>query len=264
MAELLFEILCEEIPARMQQKAAGNLGRMVEDALKKAGLTVESLETYSGPRRLVLVADLPLRSPDVSQERKGPRTSAPEQALAGFMRGAGISDISQAEIRSDKKGEYYVALIEKKGKIASDILAEVLPEIMAKFPWPKSMKSGTTSFRWVRPLQSILCLLDGAVVPFEINGFAAGNETRGHRRMGQGVVSVKDFADYREQLEGEGHVMICSCARKEIILKEAKAVCAQAGLELVEDEGLLDEVSGLAEWPVVILGDMDELSLIHI
>jgi len=258
VAELLFEIMCEEIPARMQQKAGADLGRMVGDALKKAGLGAEKLETYTGPRRLALVATVPACSPDISEERKGPRTSAPEQALAGFMRGAGISDISQAEIRSDKKGDYYVAMLEKKGRAASDIIAEILPEIMAKFPWPKSMKSGTTSFRWVRPLQSLLCLLDGDVVPFEVNGFKTGNETSGHRRMGKGPFKVKSFKDYRDTLEAKGKVIIDACTRKDIILKDAKAACAKAGLELVEDEGLLSEVAGLAEWPTVILGDMDE------
>ena len=257
MAELLFEIMCEEIPARMQEKAGKDLGRMVGDALKKAGLSVSDLQIFTGPRRLVLVADVPLRSPDVSEERKGPRTSAPEQALAGFMRGAGISDINQAEIRSDKKGEYYVAILETKGRDASDIIAETLPEVMAKFPWPKSMKSGTTSFRWVRPLQSILCLLDGKTVGFSVNGFDAGDTTSGHRRMGTKMFHVKHFIDYRQKLEGEGHVILAAKDRKDIILKDAKAACAKAGLELVEDEGLLAEVAGLAEWPVVILGDMD-------
>ena len=257
MAELLFEVMCEEIPARMQEKAGRDLGRMVGDALKKAGLSVSDLQIFTGPRRLVLVADVPLRSPDVSEERKGPRTSAPEQALAGFMRGAGISDISQAEIRSDKKGEYYVVMLQTKGRDASDIIAEALPEVMAKFPWPKSMKSGTTSFRWVRPLQSILCLLDGKTVVFSVNGFEASDTTSGHRRMGTKMFHVKHFIDYRQKLEGDGHVILAAQDRKNIILKDAKAACAKAGLKLVEDEGLLSEVAGLVEWPVVILGDMD-------
>ncbi len=257
MAELLFEILSEEIPARMQEKAGADLGRMITDALKKAGLTVDNAAVYSGPRRLVFTADVPVKSPDVSEERKGPRTSAPEQALAGFMRGAGISDISQAEIRSDKKGEYYVALLEKQGRAASEIMAEVFPEIMGKFPWPKSMKSGTSSFRWVRPIKSILCILDGEVVDFTVNGMPASNVTSGHRRMGAGPFTVSSFKEYRDTLEGEGHVKICACERKALILKDAKSVCEKAGLALVEDEGLLSEVAGLAEWPTVILGDMD-------
>jgi glycyl-tRNA synthetase beta chain len=258
MAELLFEILSEEIPARMQEKAGADLGRMLGDGLKKAGLSVDDLQVFTGPRRLVVVAGIPLRSPDISEERKGPRVGAPEQALAGFMRGAGIADISQAEIRSDKKGEFYVALLEKKGQLASDILADIIPDIMAKFPWPKSMKSGTSTFRWVRPIKSILCLLDGDVVKFSVNDMASGDATRGHRRMGSGVFHVKHFKDYQEKLEGAGHVILSAQARKNIILKDAQAVCKKAGLELVEDQGLLNEVAGLAEWPVVILGDMDE------
>ncbi|PHR59107.1 MAG: glycine--tRNA ligase subunit beta [Robiginitomaculum sp.] len=258
MAELLFEILCEEIPARMQEKAGGDLGRMVGDALKKAGLSVDNLRTFTGPRRLVLVADIPLRSPDIKEERKGPRVGSPEQALAGFMRGAGLTDISQAEIRSDKKGEHYVAVIEKQGRNASDVLAEALPQIMGSFPWPKSMKSGTTNFKWVRPLQSLLCVLGGDVVDFEVNGFKTGNTTRGHRRMAkQDSFTVKDFADYKQKLETEGFVILDAAERKDIILKGATEACAKAGLELVDDKGLLDEVAGLAEWPVVILGDMD-------
>ncbi|PHR94398.1 MAG: glycine--tRNA ligase subunit beta [Robiginitomaculum sp.] len=258
MAELLFEILCEEIPARMQEKAGLDLGRMVGDALKKAGLVVESLKVLTGPRRLVLVAELPLRSPDIKEERKGPRVGSPEQALAGFMRGAGLTDISQAEIRSDKKGDHYVAVIEKQGRDASEVLAEILPQIMGSFPWPKSMKSGTTSFRWVRPLQSLLCLLDGQVVDFEVNGFKTGDTTQGHRRMSKHkLFHVKQFADYKKKLETEGFVILDAQDRKDLILKDALSACAKAGLELVEDKGLLDEVAGLAEWPVVILGDMD-------
>ncbi len=257
MAELLFEIMCEEIPARMQEKAGDNLGRMVSDALKKSGLAVSDQQIFTGPRRLVFVADVPLRSPDVSEERKGPRTSAPEQALAGFMRGAGLTDISQAEIRTDKKGEYYVAMLETKGGDAGELIAQALPEVMAKFPWPKSMKSGTTSFRWVRPLQSLLCLLDGKIVPFNVNGFETGDTTSGHRRMGTQMFHVKHFADFRQKLEGQGHVILAAQGRKDIILKDAKSACAKAGLELVEDEGLLSEVAGLVEWPVVILGDME-------
>ncbi len=258
MAEFLFEIFSEEIPACMQEKAGADLSRMITAALEKAGLFVKDAAVYSGPRRLVFTADIPKKSPDVKEERKGPRTLAPEQARAGFMRGAGITDISQAEIRSDKKGDYYVAMLEKKGRDSGAILAEVLPEIMRKFPWPKSMKSGTSSFRWVRPIKSIVCLLDGDVVSFSAGGITASNLTHGHRRMGAGPFRVKSFKDYRDALEGKGHVIIDAGERKDIILKHAKAACAKASLELVEDEGLLSEVAGLAEWPTVILGDMDE------
>ncbi len=257
MSELLLEILCEEIPARMQVKAGADLARLLGAALTKAGLSVDNVRSFTGPRRLVFVADVPARSPDVSEERKGPRVGAPEQALAGFMRGAGLSDISQAETRSDKKGAYYVAVLEKPGRDAGAIIAEAVPEIMGKFPWPKSMKSGATTFRWVRPLTSILCVLDGKVVPFSVGGIDSGNITHGHRRMGPGPFSVTSFKAYRQTLESKGHVILDACERKEIILRDAQKVCADAGLVLVEDEGLLAEVAGLAEWPTVLLGDMD-------
>ena len=258
MAELLFEIFCEEIPARMQVRAGQDLSKALADGLKKAGLTVEGEHCYTGPRRLVFTADIPLRSPDISEERKGPRVGSPEQALAGFMRGAGISDISEAQIRTDpKKGEFYVAVIEKSGEDSGAIIAELIPSIMTNFPWPKSMKSGRSNFRWVRPLQSMMCLLDGKTIDFEVGGIKTGNTTEGHRRHGKGPYTIKSFADYRKQLEGKGHVMVCSCERKSKILEDARKACADKGLELVEDEGLLNEVAGLAEWPVVILGDMD-------
>jgi len=258
MAEFLFEIFCEEIPARMQQRAGQDLSKALVDGLKKAGLSVEGEHCYTGPRRLVFTTDIPLRSPDISEERKGPRVGSPEQSLAGFMRGAGISDISEAEIRTDpKKGEYYVAVIEKTGVESAEIIKEVIPNIMNNFPWPKSMKSGTSTFRWVRPLKSMICMLDGKVIEFEVGGVKTGNSTEGHRRHGKGPYTVQGFDDYRKQLEGKGHVMICTCERKDKILSEARAACAAKGLELVEDEGLLNEVAGLAEWPIVILGDMD-------
>lgn len=257
MAELLFEIFCEEIPAGMQVRAGDNLAKALTDGLTKAGLDVKDVSVLTGPRRLAFTADIPLRSPDIKEERKGPRVGAPEQALAGFMRGAGLTNISEAETRSDKKGEYYVALIDKQGRDAAEVLAELIPETMNSFPWPKSMKSGTSNFRWVRPLQSLLCVLDGNVVDFEVGGVTSGNTTEGHRRLGRGPFTIKDFADYKETLETKGHVILAAADRKAIILKDAEAACKKAGLELVDDPGLLDEVAGLAEWPVVILGDMD-------
>ena len=257
MSEFFFEIFCEEIPARMQARAGQDLEKLIRDGLKKAGLDVDGAHHWAGPRRIGFRADIPAKSPDVSEERKGPRVGAPEQALAGFMRGAGISEISEAEVRDDKKGQFYVAKIEKPGRKSADIIEELIPEIINSFPWPKSMKSGDTSFRWVRPLQSMICLLDGAVVPFEIGGVKTGNTTEGHRLHGRGPFTVTGFDDYKSQLEGEGHVLIEAQFRKELILQNARSVCDKAGLELVEDEGLLAEVSGLAEWPVVILGDMD-------
>ena len=258
MAELLFEIFCEEIPARMQVRAGQDLEKGLTGGLKAAGLSVDDARVLTGPRRLIYTAGIPLRSPDVSEERKGPKTSAPEQALAGFMRAAGLSDISEAQVRTDpKKGEHYVAVIEKEGRETSEILSVLVPSVMNNFPWPKSMKSGESNFRWVRPLQSMICLLDGSVVPVSVGGVTAGNTTEGHRRHGKGPYTVKDFADYQTQLEGAGHVLLDPDARKALILKDARAACAAKGVELVEDAGLLNEVAGLAEWPVVILGDMD-------
>ena len=186
MAELLFEIFCEEIPARMQVRAGQDLAKGLSDGLKKAGLTLDAAQTFTGPRRLVFTADIPAKSPDVNEERKGPRVGAPEQALAGFMKAAGISDISEAEIKSDKKGDFYVAIKSSKGRPTSEILMELIPSVMNNFPWPKSMKSGTSSFKWVRPLQSMICLLGGDIVPVSAGGISASNSTEGHRRHGKG------------------------------------------------------------------------------
>ncbi|NNE57002.1 MAG: glycine--tRNA ligase subunit beta [Hellea sp.] len=257
MAEFLLEIFCEEIPARMQKRAGDDLRKMLTEGLGKAGLSLDDIHHWAGPRRLGFKVEIPLKSPDVSEERKGPRVGAPEQALGGFMKAAGLTDISQAEIRDDKKGQFYVAKIEKAGRASADIIAELIPDIMNSFPWPKSMKTGAESFRWVRPLQSLICLLDGKVVPVEAGGVTAGNQTEGHRQHGRGPFTVKSYADYKEKLEGNGHVLLDMVTRKAVIAEDARALCRKAGLELVEDEGLLNEVSGLAEWPVVILGDMD-------
>lgn len=257
MAEFLLEIRSEEIPARMQKRAGSDLEKMVTDGLKKAGLAVDNARSFYGPRRLTYVADIPARSPDVSEERKGPRVGSPEQALAGFMRGAGLSDISEAEIRTDpKKGEFYVAVVKSEGRDSSEIIAALIPDIMGKFPWPKQMKSGSSSFRWVRPLSSIVALLDGAVVPFTVGGIKAGNVTEGHRRMGKGPFTIDGFKSYKAALK-TGCVVMDAEDRKAAILDGANKACAAAGLELVEDIGLLEEVAGLAEYPIVILGDMD-------
>ncbi len=258
MPELLFEILSEEIPARMQVRAGADLSKALTAGLEKAGLTVEQVQVLTGPRRLTFVADVPLRSPDVSEERKGPRVGSPERALEGFMKAAGLTDISEAEIRTDpKKGEFYVAVMESAGRDTSDILAELIPEVMNNFPWPKAMKSAASNFRWVRPLRGLLVLLDGALVDIEVGGIKSGNTTVGHRRHGPGPFVVSDFTTYQSQLENAGHVVLSHDARKEIIQSKASDLCKAQGLELVEDEGLLNEVAGLTEWPVVLLGDMD-------
>ncbi|WP_298917697.1 glycine--tRNA ligase subunit beta [uncultured Algimonas sp.] len=258
MAELLFEIFSEEIPARMQVRAGGELVRLMDAALKDAGLSPNDSHVLTGPRRLTYITDVETRSPDVSEERKGPRVGAPDRAIEGFMRGAGLDDIAQAETRSDKKGDYYVAMIHSEGRDTADILRDAIPAVMNDFPWPKSMTSGESDFRWVRPLRGLTVLLDGRSLDgIEVGGIASDNLVHGHRQMGPGPFAVATLADYKAALDGDGHVMAERKARQERILDQACTVCSEAGLELVEDEGLLDEVTGLVEWPVALLGDMD-------
>tara|TARA_R110000868_G_scaffold1383_3_gene10610 strand:+ start:2360 stop:4561 length:2202 start_codon:yes stop_codon:yes gene_type:complete len=260
MSELLFEIFCEEIPARMQARAEADLARLVGERLKSAGLGWETLTTFAGPRRLGLaLTGLPVKTEDVREERKGPRTDAPEQAVAGFLRGAGLTSLDGCEKRDDKKGQFWVAIIEKPGRATVDVVAEALPAVMKEFPWPKSMKfgEGEKLQRWVRPVHRLLCLFDGAVVPFEVFGLATSNITEGHRRHGPGPFEISDFAQYTAVLRQDGHVVQQREEREAIILAGARKVCSDAGLELVEDAGLLHEVAGLAEWPVPLLGKMD-------
>lgn len=260
MSELLFEIFCEEIPARMQPRAEIDLDRLVSEKLKAAGLAWSSLTTFAGPRRLGLVIEgLPERTADVREERKGPRVDAPEKAVEGFLRGAGVASLEQCERHEDKKGEFWVAVIEKPGRATAEVVAEALPAVMKEFPWPKSMKfgEGEKVQRWVRPVQRLMCLFGGEVVDFEVFGIATGNLTEGHRRMGRGPFEISDFAQYTKVLRKEGHVVQSRTEREAIVLEGARKVCADAGLELVEDAGLLTEVAGLVEWPVPILGEMD-------
>ncbi|MCY0094125.1 glycine--tRNA ligase subunit beta [Hoeflea ulvae] len=269
MPDLLIELRSEEIPARMQRKAAGDLRKSVTDALVDAGLTYEAAREYWTPRRLVLdVRGLTARSVDVNEEIKGPSTKAPEQALAGFMRKAGLADISQAHVHTDpKKGDFYVAHISKPGRDAETIIADVMPGIIRGFSWPKSMRWGKASARpgslkWVRPLQSIICTFgpeteDPTVIAFEIDGLVAGNTTSGHRFHAPETFIVRRFDDYSDKLE-RAHVVLDAERRKEIIVSDARNLAFASGLELVEDEGLLDEVSGLVEWPVVLMGEFEE------
>ena len=269
MPDLLLELLSEEIPARMQRKAAGDLRSAVTNGLVDAGLTYEGAKEYWTPRRLVLdIRGLTAKSADLRQERKGPRTDAPEKAVQGFLRGAGLASVDDAEIRNDpKKGDYYVAVIEKPGRKAQDIIAEIMPGIIKSFPWPKSMRWGEASreagaLKWVRPLQSILCTFgpeteETEIIPFEIAGIKSGNKTVGHRFMAPGEITVKRFEDYAVSLE-KAHVMLDAERRKETILTDAKNLAFAQGFELVEDGGLLEEVSGLVEWPVVLMGSFEE------
>jgi glycyl-tRNA synthetase beta chain len=258
MAELLLELFSEEIPARMQGRARDDLARLLGNALSDCGLEFKSIRTFATPRRLTaLVEGLPSRSPDIREERKGPRVDAPEAAIKGFLKGAGLASIDKAEKRDDKKGAYYVALIEKPGRATAEVIAGIVPEMVRTFPWPKSMRWGSGKLRWVRPLHSILCLLDGKVIDFEIEGIRSGKETRGHRFMAPEPFSVKGFADYEKKLR-EAKVILDSEERVGLIADEARSLAKRHGLALVEDEGLLAENAGLTEWPVALMGSFDE------
>jgi glycyl-tRNA synthetase beta chain len=258
MAELLLELFSEEIPARMQGRAKDDLARLLGAALGEAGLEYKSIGTFATPRRLTAVVEgLPARSPDIREERKGPRIDAPGAAIKGFLKAAGLASVDKAEKRDDKKGAYYVAIIEKLGRATSEVVAGIVPEIVRTFPWPKSMRWGSGKLRWVRPLHSVLCLLDGKVVEFEIDGIRSGKETRGHRFMAPEPFSVKSFADYEKKLR-EAKVILDGEERVRIIAEEARSQAKRHGFELVEDEGLLAENAGLTEWPVALMGSFDE------
>ncbi|WP_292550215.1 glycine--tRNA ligase subunit beta, partial [Mesorhizobium sp.] len=269
MPDLLLELRSEEIPARMQRKAAGDLRKMLSDGLVEAGLTYEAAREYWTPRRLALdIRGLTARSKDIREEIKGPATSAPEQAVQGFLRKAGLASIAEAHVHSDpKKGDFYVAHISKPGRAAEEIIAELVPGMIRNFPWPKSMRWGPASarpgsLRWVRPLQSIVCTFgpeteEPVVVDFEIDGIRSGNVTYGHRFHAPGEFTVRRFDDYVSKLEA-AKVVLDAERRKEIILADARNLAFANGLDLVEDDGLLEEVSGLVEWPVVLMGEFEQ------
>jgi len=253
MPQLLLELFSEEIPARMQGGAARDLERMAAERLKAAGLTYEALTTFAGPRRLTLVVEgLPKATPDREEEVKGPRANAPEQALEGFLRKTGLTRDQLVE----RDGVFF-AVLSSRGQPTAALIPEMVDQIVRGFPWPKSMRWGSGSLRWVRPLKRIVALFDGHVVPFGIDGIQSGELTEGHRFLGCGrPFAVKDFADYRAKLESD-FVLLDAADRRLKILEAAQKVCADRGLALVDDDGLLDEVAGLAEWPTPILGDMD-------
>jgi glycyl-tRNA synthetase beta chain len=265
MPDLLIELFSEEIPARMQSKAADDLRARLTEALVEAGLTYAGAAAFSTPRRLALtVQGLSGQSPTTREERKGPRVDAPEQAIEGFLRGAGLTR-DDLEIRDEKKGQVYFATITKPGRAAAEIVAEELDKIIRNFPWPKSMRWGAGSLRWVRPLHSILCILtdeagEVTVVDLDVDGIRAGNTTEGHRFMGAGRFAVSSFDDYRAKLR-RAHVILEAEERAEHIWQEASNQAFASGLELVEDRGLLAEVAGLVEWPVVLMGRIDEAFL---
>jgi glycyl-tRNA synthetase beta chain len=264
MPDLLLEILSEEIPARMQAKAREDLKRLVTERLVDAGLAYEGATALATPRRLALAVEgIPARQPDLNEERRGPRVGAPAAAIAGFLKGAGLQSIDQARIaRDSKKGDFYVALIEKPGRPAIEVIAEIIPEVIRGFPWPKSMRWGTGSLSWVRPLHSIVATFgphteEPDIVPFAVDGIAASNVTRGHRVLAPAPFEVRHLDDYVRRLT-DAKVELDPARRQEIILADAKVLAFAQGLELVEDESLVAEVVGLVEWPVVLMGQFEE------
>jgi glycyl-tRNA synthetase beta chain len=271
MPDLLLELFSEEIPARMQARAAEDLRKLVTDRLVDAGLVYEGAKAFVTPRRLALaVQGVPVRQPDVKEEKKGPRVGAPAGAIEGFVRAAGLKSIEEATVKPDKKGDFYVAVIEKPGRPAIEVIGRIVPEVVKTFPWPKSMRWGVRSAEpgalgWVRPLHSIVATFgpeteEPDIVAFAVDGISAGDETRGHRFMAPQPFKVRRLEDYAAKLE-KAKVVLDPERRRQIILADAKNLAFAQGYELVEDEGLLAEVAGLVEWPVVLMGSFDEAFL---
>ena len=267
MPDLLLELFSEEIPARMQAQAAADLRKLVTGRLVDAGLVYDGAKAFVTPRRLALsVHGMPARQADLREEKKGPRVGAPENAIAGFLKAAGLKSIADAKVQSDKKGDFYVAVIERPGRAALDVLGEILPDVVKSFPWPKSMRWGAQSkepgaLEWVRPLHSIVATFgpeteEPEIVPFAVDGIAAGNATRGHRFLAPAPFTVRRLDDYMDKLD-KAKVVLDAERRRDIIVAEAKQLAFAQGLELVADDGLLAEVAGLVEWPVVLMGSFD-------
>jgi glycyl-tRNA synthetase beta chain len=257
MADLLLELFSEEIPARMQAQAAKDLERLVVGALSDRGLLFEGAKAFAGPRRLTLaIAGLPAKQPDVSEELKGPKVDAPQAALDGFLRKTGLAK-DQLKVEKTPKGDVYLAVIARKGRDTAEVLAEVLPETFAKLPWPKSMRFPGSSVRWVRPLHAIVATFDGEIVPFEFAGVTSGNVTYGHRFLSSGPITVRRFDDYVDALR-KAHVILDADQRKAHIFEGVKQAAFVHGLEMIPDEGLLDEVAGLAEYPQVLIGAIED------
>src|SRR5215210_26598 len=262
MPDLLLEFFSEEIPARMQQRAAEDLRKLVTDRLVDAGLVYEGAKAFATPRRLALaVQGVSATQPDVREEKKGPRVGAPEKAVQGFLKSVGLASLDQAKVQKDNKGDFYVAVIEKAGRPAIKVIAEIVPEVVRNFPWPKSMRWGSGELRWVRPLHAIVATFgmeteEPEIVPFSVDGIAAGDTTFGHRFLAPGAISVRRLDDYVPKLE-KAKVVLDPARRQEIILADAKNLAFAQGYELVEDPALLTEVAGLVEWPVVLMGSFD-------
>ncbi len=263
MAELLLELFSEEIPARMQARAADDLRRLVTDKLKETGLDFTRAEAFATPRRLALAVDgLPTAQPDVTEEKRGPRVGAPEQALQGFLKAAGLTSIEQCEKRDTGKGEFWFAVVSRKGVKTAEILPRLVADAVAALPWPKSMRWAAHQFRWVRPLHGVLAVFDGTVVKgsVELGPQAAirfDNATYGHRFLQSGVITVAAYADYKVKLR-ESKVMLDQVERRDAIRTQAERLAKAEGLTIKPDEALLDEVTGLVEWPVVLIGRVDE------
>ncbi len=268
MPDLLLELFSEEIPARMQARAVEDLRKLVTDRLVEAGLVYEGAKAFVTPRRLTLsVHGVPARQPDVREEKKGPRVGAPDNAIAGFLKAAGLKSINDAKVQPDKKGDFYVAVIEKPGRAAIEVIGEILPTVIKSCPWPNSMRWGGRSkdpgaLNWVRPLHSIVATFgpeteEPEIVHFAVDGVGAGNTTRGHRFLAPDAFTVRRFADYTQQLD-KAKVVLDPERRRAIILTEAKQLAFAQGLELVKDEGLIAETAGLVEWPVVLMGSFDQ------
>jgi glycyl-tRNA synthetase beta chain len=257
MAELLLELFGEEIPARMQARAADDLKRLVCDGLKSAELSFEAAAAHVTPRRLILhITGLPKAQPDVREEKRGPKVDAPAQAIEGFLRGNGLTR-EQCEERELPKGRFLFAIIERQGRPTAEVLADILPKAFASLPWPKTMRWGSGATRWVRPLHSILTLFDGAVVALTFADIASGDQTRGHRFHAPSPITVRDFADYRNKLAA-AKVVIDAAERRRTIVAGARRLARDAGLTLVEDEALVAEIAGLVEWPIPMLGRFDK------
>ena len=268
MPDLLLELFSEEIPARMQAKAADDLRRMVTDKLVAEGLVYEGAKAFATPRRLALtVHGIPARQPDLKTERRGPKLGAPDAAVQGFLKATGLQSLDEAKIQRDPKGDFYIALIEKPGRAAIDVLAEILPVIIRTFPWPKSMRWGARSgkpgsLNWVRPLHAITATFgieteEPDVVKFAVDGIESGQTTYGHRFLAPGAINVRRFEDYDAKLLA-AKVVLDPERRKDAILTDAKQLAFAQGFDLVEDQNLLDEVAGLVEWPVVLMGSFEE------
>ena len=256
MPELLVELLSEEIPARMQERASEDLLRLMVEGLAQAGLAGLGARAFATPRRLTLaIHDLPDAAPDTMEERKGPRTDAPAAAIEGFLRQAGVT-LAQCIVVEDRKGSFHVARIERPGRATPEIVATLLPEVIRKFPWPKSMRWGSRQLRWVRPLHALLVTFDGEIVDVTVEGLRSGATTRGHRFMAPHPIKVRRFEDYELKLR-DAWVMLDAAGRVATIRAEGDTLAFAKGLKVVEDEGLLKETAGLVEWPVVLMGSFE-------